>query len=167
MRALAVDMSASSSLSLKRLCCQLSRDPVVATLPTTLALRCGDNGTGDEVGYSILFSKLRRLEQLRISAFSMSLSTDWMLKVGPSIGHSLRKLVFCSGHPTSSVTLPDPTSFFQDLVVLEELSVESEHFRFGVVGKAWPDGAKGLSKLRTVECSNFHQSVLDALASFP
>jgi len=90
-----------------------------------------------------------------------------MSKVGPSVGHTLRKLAFDQDRGPGSVTLVDPIMFFRDMTALEELSFLSDAIRFGIVSEAWPAGADGLKRLRAIECTTFHQSVLDALASIP
>jgi len=89
MRALAVNLSPSSSLSLKVLGENLRRDPVMGTLPSILFVAGTDNVTSDETGYSTLFSNLRHLDLLYLCSSSMSPSADWMLKVGPAVGHTL------------------------------------------------------------------------------
>ena len=97
----------------------------------------------------------------------MALSAQWVLKIGPSVGHTLRKLEFSSGLYFGSTIVLEPTQFLQDMVALEEISFLCEELRFRVPSEPWSEDMKGLKRLRAIECTRFHHSVLDALALYP
>ena len=114
-----------------------------------------------------MFNHLRRLDELQILTLSMALSAQWVLEVGPSIGHTLRKLEFSSGQYFGSTIILEPTQFLRDMVALEEISFLCREIRFRDHREPWSDDMNGLKKLRAIKCSEVDSSVLDALAFYP